>query len=164
MVMSISILRGFQQEIEQKVVGFGSHIVVKGYESANSYEDYPIDATRPELQLLKSLPGVRHSQRFATKGGMVKTEVQIHGILLKGVDLNYDTSFFAANLVEGNLINFPDSTPSNEVLISQTIAKKLNLHVGDKMRTYFWQGSNYRARAFSLLLSLLMHRSMILMR
>ena len=150
MVLSISILRGFQQEIEQKVVGFGSHIVVKGYESANSYEDYPIDASRPELQLLTSVPGVRFSQRFATKGGMVKTDVHIHGILLKGVDNQFDTSFFASNLIEGSLFGFPDSTPSNEVIISKIIAKKMNLHVGDKMRTYFWQGSNYRARAFTI--------------
>lgn len=150
MVMAFCILRGFQHEIEQKVVGFGSHIVIKGYESGNSYDDYPIDVSRPELQQASSMPGVRHQQSFAVKGGMVKTEEQIHGILLKGVDHNYDTTFFAANLVDGRLFQLSDSTPSNEVIISQTIARKLRLGVGDKMRTYFWQGTNYRARAFTV--------------
>ena len=48
------------------------------------------------------------------------------------------------------MVQFPDSVPSNEVLVSQTVANKLRLKVGDKMRTYFWQGDNYRARAFTV--------------
>ena len=93
---------------------------------------------------------MRHLNFFANKGGMIKTEEQIHGIVLKGVDSGYDTSFFAANMVEGRLFDFPDEKASNEVIVSQTIANKLNLTLGDKVRTYFWQGESYRARAFEV--------------
>ena len=150
MVMSVCILRGFQGQIRQKVVGFGSHIVVTTYATGNAYEETPISTLRPEVSRIRNTPGVRHLSFFANKGAMIKTEDQIHGIIFKGVDSGYDSSFFAANLVEGRLFNFPVDKPSNQVIISQTVANKLHLTVGDKLRTYFWQNDNYRARAFQV--------------
>ena len=150
MIAATCILRGFQNEIQQKVVGFGSHIVVSSYAMGNTYEENPIAMDRPEVQLIQKVDGVHHMNFFASKGGMIKTEDQIHGIILKGVDPGYDSTFFASNLTEGRLFSFPDDRPSNEIIISQTIANKLGLAVGDKVRTYFWQGEMYRARAFEV--------------
>lgn len=160
MAAAICILRGFQGEIRQKVVGFGSHIVVQSFQmgttSGSTFAGEttnPIATDRPEVALLRNTPGVRHLQFFAQKGGMVKTQDQIHGIILKGVDKDYDTTFFAQYLVEGRLPDFKtqgDSTASNEVLISQTIADKLEVGVGDKLRTFFWQNNAARARAFTV--------------
>ena len=150
MVMAVSILRGFQGEIRQKVVGFGSHIVVSNYALGNTFEELPIDTVRPEVNRLRQIPGVHHVSFFANKGGMVKTQDQIQGIILKGVDSGYDSTFFASNLVSGRLFAFPEERPSNEVIISQTVANKLEVGIGDKLRTYFWQGDMYRARAFEV--------------
>lgn len=150
MVMSVCILRGFQKEIEQKVVGFGSHIVVKSYEVGQQFEEVPISTLRPEVDRIKRLPQVNHINYFANKGGMVKTDSQIHGIIFKGVDRNFDSTFFSSALCEGRLFHFADSTASNEIIISETLSAKLNLKLGDKVRTYFWQGDTYRPRAFSV--------------
>lgn len=150
MVTAVCILRGFQGEIRQKVVGFGSHIVVQSYAMGNTYEETPVDIRRPEVERIRHTPGVRHVQFFANKGGMIKTDDQIHGIILKGVGQEFDSSFFASNLVEGRLLLFPTEKPSNEVVISRTISDKLGLQVGDKMRTYFWQEGSARARAFEV--------------
>ena len=150
MVMSVCILRGFQGQIRQKVVGFGSHIVVTTYATGNAYEETPISTLRPEVSRIRNTPGIRHLSFFANKGAMIKTEDQIHGIIFKGVDSGYDSTFFASNLVEGKLFDFPVDKPSNQVIISQTVANKLHLTVGDKLRTYFWQNDNYRARAFQV--------------
>ncbi len=150
MILSVSILRGFQKEIRQKVVGFGSHIVVGSYAMGNTYEPTPIDITRPEVELIREAPGVKHLQFFAEKGGMVKTEDQIQGVIFKGVDADFDSAFFASHLVEGRLFAFPEDKPSNEIIVSQTIADKLHLNLGDKVRTYFWQTDTYRARAFEV--------------
>ena len=150
MVTSVCILRGFQGEIRQKVVGFGSHIIVKSYALGNTYEETPISMDRPDVGRIGNTPGVRHISFFANKGGMVKTEDQIQGIILKGVDKGYDSSFFAANMVEGRLPQFPDEGASNEIIVSQTVADKLHLSIGDKVRTYFWQEESPRARAFEV--------------
>ena len=164
MVMAVSILRGFQGEIAGKVVGFGSHLTVSNYAINPSYQENPVTLDNALAHDLRSLKGVKHLQSFATKGGMVKTKEQIYGIMLRGLSDDYDTSFFAECLVEGKLPRFSEysdsSKPSNDVLISSTIANKLNLNVGDKLRTYFWQGGTagsnavaggtYRSRAFAI--------------
>ena len=150
MIMSVSILRGFQEEISRKVVGFGSHIVIKNYEVGNAYEEMPISKSRNDIDYIKSCKGVKHVQYFANKGGMIKTDDQIHGIIYKGVNEGFDSTFFAENLVEGRLFKFPDSKASNEIIISKTIANKMHLELDDKVRSYFWQGDNYRARAFKV--------------
>ena len=145
MVMAVSILRGFQQDITDKVVGFGSHLTITAYDAGTPYTEMPVSVDSALTAQLNSVPGVRHVQTFATKGGMVKTEDQIYGILLRGLSDDYDTTFYATCLVDGHL---PAST--NDVLLSTTVSAKLGLHTGDKMRTYFWQGDSYRSRAFNV--------------
>ena len=145
MVMAVSILRGFQADISGKVAGFGSHLTVTSFTTSDAYSDTPVAVDSTLLEALRSVPGVRHVQCFATKGGMVKTEEQIYGIMFRGVGEGYDTSFYHSCLVEGRL---PSET--NDVLISSTISSKLGLKGGDKMRTYFWSGDSYRSRAFTV--------------
>ena len=152
MLMAVGILRGFQADISGKVVGFGSHLTVSPWGTRALGEEAPMEVDSALVQRLKALPEVRHLQAYASKGGMVKTGDQIYGIILRGLSANYDTAFFASCLTDGRLPIFSDKPdkPSNEVLISSTIASRLHLHAGDKMRTYFWQGQTYRARAFEV--------------
>ncbi len=153
MTMAVSILRGFQHSIEQKIVGFGSHIVVKSQEVGHYYEELPIDDTRRDRQLIQQTPGVRHIQALSQKGGMVKTDDQIQGIVAKGIGADYDTSFLHQCLTAGKIPIYRADTSlplSTEIMLSQALAERLRLQIGDKVRTYFWSGDNYRARAFTL--------------
>ncbi len=149
MVMAVSILRGFQADISGKVVGFGSHITVSPFSGQLAYADAPMAVDSGLMASLRATPGVKHLQCYANKGGMVKTEEQIYGIMFRGLSADYDTAFFASCLTEGRLPDLSAST-SNDVLVSTTIAAKLHLAVGDKMRTYFWQDNGYRQRAFTV--------------
>lgn len=160
MVMAVCILRGFQGEIASKVVGFGSHLTVSNFASSPAYQEEPIVLDSTLVERIQRVPGVRHIQYFATKGGMVKTAEQIYGIMFRGLSADYDTTFFASNLVEGRLPMFSrasgfsgtsgETGTSTDVLVSSTIASRLRLKVGDKMRTYFWGGDTPRSRAFTV--------------
>ncbi|MBQ3787617.1 MAG: ABC transporter permease [Bacteroidales bacterium] len=160
MVMAVCILRGFQGEIASKVVGFGSHLTVSNFASSPAYQEEPIVLDSTLVERIQRVPGVRHIQYFATKGGMVKTADQIYGIMFRGLSADYDTTFFASNLVEGRLPVFSGASgfsgtsgetgTSTDVLVSSTIASRLRLKVGDKMRTYFWGGDTPRSRAFTV--------------
>lgn len=154
MVMAVCILRGFQGEIASKVVGFGSHLTVSNFASSPAYQEEPIVLDSTLVERIQRVPGVRHIQYFATKGGMVKTADQIYGIMFRGLSADYDTTFFASNLVEGRLPMLSGASgetgTSTDVLVSSTIASRLRLKVGDKMRTYFWGGDTPRSRAFTV--------------
>jgi len=83
------------------------------------------------------LKGIKNIESFATKPGIVKTDDEIHGIVLKGVGTDFDWSFFKENLVEGRLFAVTDSGKTDDVLISKQIASLLRLKVGDPLYTYF---------------------------
>ncbi|MBR1517665.1 MAG: ABC transporter permease [Bacteroidales bacterium] len=150
MILSVSILRGFQNEITSKIIGFGSHITIQATSPAKQYTSQPVSTARAEVDRLRNADNIRHLQYFATIGGMAKTDDHIHGIILKGLSPNYDTSFFAQALTQGRMPRLYDSIPSTEIIISQSLSDKLQLTTGQKLRVYFWQATTYRARAFTI--------------
>jgi len=149
MIVAVSIVTGFKKEISNKVIGFGSHIQMLNMDSNTSYETNPIHTTLPYLQQIKDLPEVRQVQPFAIKAGIIKTEDNIQGAVLKGVDSQYDWSFIDQGIIEGEPLRIYDSTRTNNVLISTTMASMLNLKLGDRFNMYFIQDPP-RARPFTI--------------
>ena len=149
MLISISIISGFQNEIRDKVIGYGSHIQVTHFSKDNSFESKLLPNSNELKNKISKIDGVIQIQKFATKAGLIKTKDEIHGIVLKGVDHNYSFSFFENYLLEGNIPNYDKKKISNEIIISSTIANKLKMKVGDTFTTYFIQKPT-RARKFSI--------------
>lgn len=147
MILSVAIVIGFKQEIRNKVIGFGSHVQITHLDSNNSYEMQPIQISPRLLNDIKHTNGVMHVQEFATKPGIIKLESDFQGVVLKGIAKDYDWNFFKSNLVEGEVLKFDGDSPSNDVMISKTLANKLRLKVGDSFLTYFVE-SNVRLRKF----------------
>jgi len=137
MIVSVSVVTGFKQEIRDKVVGFGSHIQIINFDSNNSYETRPVSRNQTFLQELKSLREIQTVQVFATKPGMIKTDEYFQGIVFKGVDTGYDWNFFSGNLVKGTLPELNDSTRSNQILISKQVSDLLSVEVGERVVLYF---------------------------
>lgn len=136
-ITSVAIVTGFKKEVRNKVIGFGSHIQILNYDSNLSYQTSPVPRDPEFLPEIKSIDEVEHIQPFALKAGIVKTDKDIHGLVLKGIDQNFDWSFFKSSLTEGERFFLNDSAISNEILISSFVARKLKLKVGDSFRMWF---------------------------
>ena len=149
MLLSVAIVIGFKKEVRNKVIGFGSHIQITNFDSNSSYELQAIAVSDTLMAHLDSVSGVRHVERFATKLGILKTEQDFQGIVLKGVDQEYDWAFFQANLKVGRLPDFTGKKASTEVLISRYLSDLLGLEVDDSFLTYFVQ-DEVRARKFQI--------------
>jgi lipoprotein-releasing system permease protein len=137
MIVAIAIVTGFQQEVRDKVTGFGAHIQITGYQVNTSYEAAPVSIHQPFYPNIDTLPGIRHIQVFASKAGIIKTEDQIEGVILKGIGSDFDRSFFEPRIVEGSFFSVSDSARTDDVLISLSLARRLRLQVGDAVRMYF---------------------------
>ena len=137
MILSVAVVTGFKKEIRNKVIGFGSHIQLVNFDSNSSYETIPVSKNQPWLNEIRHMEGIKHIQSFATKPGIIKTDDEIHGIVIKGVPSDFDWTFFRENLVEGTLFSVSDSAKSDDVLISKQVALLLKLKVGDPLYTYF---------------------------
>lgn len=118
MILSVGIILGFKGEVRQKVVGFGGSVEVINYRSLYTAEAQPIQVDGALLKRLSAMPGITHAQRFATKTGMLKTDITFKGVVLRGVAEEYDTTFLASHLREGRLPRFSATAVSNEILIS----------------------------------------------
>ena len=149
MILSVCIVIGFKKEIRGKVIGFGSHIQITSFEDNSSYELNPIAISDTLMDKLNANLQIRHVQPYIIKPGIIKTEDNFQGIVLKGVNENYDWDFFKKNMVEGHIIQPNDTSNLNPAIISKDIANKLHLKLGDKFTTYFVQ-EPVRARRFEI--------------
>lgn len=149
MILSVAIVIGFKKEVRNKVIGFGSHVQVTNFDSNSSYETAPIAVSDTLLAELRAFPGVSHVETYATKLGILKTDTDFQGIVLKGVDADFDWSFFRKNLKEGELFTIDPEKNSTDVLISRYQSDLLSLRVGDSFLTYFVQ-DDVRARKFRI--------------
>lgn len=141
MVVSICFVRGFQHEVSGKIAGFTSHIEVIEPNSLSSPESFPVVTDEKLINQVKQTPGVESVQRFSQKMGIFKTQSDFAGVLLKGVAGEYDLNFIKHYMVSGHLPHFSDSETKNEIVISQTIANKLKLSVGDKVYSYYFSNT-----------------------
>lgn len=149
MILAVAIVVGFKKEVRNKVIGFGSHIQISSFNMNSSYEPVPIAVSDSLLQVLENWPNVVHVEKFGLKPGIIKTDDDFQGMVLKGVDENFNWDFFRQNLLEGEiLVIHPDST-STKVTISKNIADKLNLGIGDSFISYFIQ-EQVRPRKFTV--------------
>lgn len=147
MIISVCIVLGFKQEIRDRLIGFGSHVQIQNYNSLNAPESLPIDFNDTLKQILETTPEIEHWERVCYKTGMIKTEELFKGVVFKGADADFDTTFISKSILSGHMPLFSDKKPSNEILISETIAQELQLNTGDKITAYFFDG-NIRARRF----------------
>lgn len=147
MILAVSIVIGFKNEIRDKVVGFGSHIQVTNFDNNISYESQPICVNDTLLSKIKSVEGVKHVEEYATKPGIIKTDSDFQGVVLKGVGKDYDWTFFKQNMIEGNVLQNSDSITDNQTIISKHLADRLHLKVGDSFISYFIQ-EPIKARKF----------------
>lgn len=137
MILTVSIVLGFKKAITSKITGLTTDIAVSNINVNPSNEPEPITISNDTLALIQKVKGITKIQATAFKNGILKTKTENEGILLKGVEKDYDFSFLTQHLIEGKLPSFNDSVPGKEILVSEGLANKLELKTGDKMLVYF---------------------------
>ena len=144
MLITVCVVIGFKRTVTEKVAGFGAHIQITSFDNNNTYEYQPIFAPDSLIDLLSAMPHVASVNTFATKPGMLKTDDNFQGIVLKGLPVESSDAwtFFRSNLIEGKLPVQP-----NEILLSQENARLLGLSPGDAVFCYF-VGDALKVRRF----------------
>ncbi len=140
MILSVSVVTGFQREIRDKVIGFGSHLQITNFDYNVSYETRPISMLQDFYpNIAGEITEIKHIQVFATKPGIIKTDEEIHGVIFKGIGSDFHWDFFKDKMVSGQIITISDTLRSNEIIISAYVSKLLNLQTGDDVVLYFIQ-------------------------
>jgi len=150
MILSVAIVKGFKQEVRDKIRGFSGDLQIVKYDLNNSAENSSIIANGSLIKKLKAMPLIIHVMPFATKPGIIRANDDLEGVVLKGVNKDYDWTFFKKSLESGSVISFKDSAAAKtQIMISRYTADRLRLKVGDNFLMYFVQ-EPLRKRKFKI--------------
>ncbi len=174
MIISTSLITGFKKEISSKIFGFWGHIHISQTGFGNSLLDTPPLVASPALfnsidtigriEYIEEIPtsngyidregitrgGVDHVQVYALKAGIIQAKEDIEGIILKGIGKEFDWKFLSSYLRDGDIIEFPDTLASEDILISQQTADRLKLELGQSLIVHFIQQGEQLRRQFKV--------------
>ena len=139
MLLSLFVITGFKNEITGKLSGFVSHLNVVPYASGNVQGEMNVEPGDSLMDALRHIRGVTEVYKYIEKPAILKSESEIHGVVMKGVDSTFRMDFFQQNMRRGDVPDFSGEKASNEVLISSTVADMLKVDVGDKLTAHFVQ-------------------------
>ena len=146
MIVSVAVVIGFKNQIRDKVVGFVADVQIEVLNNNQSSEALPLKLDDDLFNKLSEMKEIDYFQVVATKAGIIKTDDNIQGVLLKGVGPDYHWDYLRDRIVAGHLTSFDATETSNEVLISKKIADKLQLTVGQELRMWFVNADNQQTR------------------
>ena len=144
---------GLQNEIKSKTVALSGDLRLAPFENNNSTISIrPIDTIELQKNKWEDKSKIAHQYPFISKGVLLKTKQEFEGAVLKGVNLAFPWEKLAPYLLEGDYPYYGNSL-SKEIVLSQSLAKKLQLSIGDRVTAYFKQedeSSIPRVRYFNL--------------
>ena len=153
MLVSIATGVGLQKKIREKVSAFNGDIIITNFDTNFSNDSQiPISKNQEFYPDFNITEGVKHIQITASKGGVIRTETDFEGIIVKGAGADFDWQYFEDYLTEGTLPDYKGKL-NDDILISKYLANRLNLKVGETVRTFFFdkEGKNgFRSRGFTI--------------
>ncbi len=155
MIISSAFVAGFQSAISQKVFSFWGHVrVVQNAPTQSTVgEEAPMMPSETVLRQLQSNPDVKCVQPFATQSAVLEHNKDIEGILIKGVNEQYDFKNMQSFLQSGRWLNFSDSSYSKDIVLSKSVADELNIKLNDTVHLYFISSNENRANIRSMRVS-----------
>lgn len=137
MIVSVGTGLGLQKKIKEKIASFNGHVMINRFDENESLVSlHPISTEQTFYPKFKNVSGVSHIQAVAIKAGIIRTEKTFEGILFKGVGKDFQWNQLSEYLIQGRLPKVTQEL-NNEVILSNYLANRLQLKLGDTFSTYF---------------------------
>ena len=120
MILTVAIVVGFKREIRDRISDFGGHLQVLALSANKTYEKVPICMNDSLWSVIEKIPHVAQIEPFITKPSVIKTPDDFLSVVIKS----------------------QEGLGERDVCISETIARKLRLKVGDRIQLFFVQNDN----------------------
>jgi lipoprotein-releasing system permease protein len=141
-LIAMACSKGLQNEIRNKTSAFNGHILITLFENNESQVSIlPFENSQEIKNKIEAHNDFDRMHAIALKAGMLKANDDFEGILLKGVDSGFKWTSIEGFLTQGDFPAY-GSNSSNEILMSEVIANRLNLKVGDTVDAFFQNNLN----------------------
>jgi lipoprotein-releasing system permease protein len=135
-LLTFSIVNGFQSTISSKLYAFWGHIQISAINGASINDDSQI------TKKIKRISNIQSVSAFLNQTMILAKDVEIEGLNAKGI-----ADFTSIpNLIQGRLIQSNGQSPSKEIVLSKNIATKLKMVIGDQVSLYFFQNNQVQER------------------
>ena len=139
MILALAVVKGFQSEVRQKVIGFGGHFQIVSNGDNAAQESVPLLYDKNLIGDLKKISGIKNVSVYAQKPAIVESKTGLSGVIAKGIEEQYDTTFLHSVLTQGRVMQLrytADTLPVAEIVLSEHIANRLSLQLGQKLSLY----------------------------
>lgn len=150
MILALAIVIGFKNQVAEKAIGFSSHVQVTGITDQLHTNTLPISVDSSTYITIKESPKVLSIGRCAEQSAVLKTDNDFSGVILKGVGSDYDNTFFKNSITQGSFPSLCDTTASTQILLSESIATKLQLNINESILCYFINNEKVKVRKFNI--------------
>ena len=140
MILTLAVVIGFKREVARKMEGFASHVTVTDIRGVDALDSRPVHRSARLEASIRSTDGFVAMAPYVLKGGIVRTADAVGEVVLKGVGPDYDTSLLGEWLVRGQMPRIGDSIRTKDMLLSQLLADRLEVGVGDRIEMLFVDG------------------------
>lgn len=138
MILSLAVMMGFKHEVTRKVTGFAAHVALTDIRGIDALDGPPVRRSEHLENIVRSTEGFVSMAPYALRGGIVRTDEAVEGVVLKGVDgFGGVRRIFGEWLQEGALPRVGDSVRTKDILLSRNLARQLKLGVGDRVEMFF---------------------------
>ena len=135
-VVTLSVVVGFKHNLASLMSSASSDIVLTAPASRGVVSGVLIERSTEVEQIAMSVPHIRITP-YTAKEGVLKSEDNIMGVMLKGVDKSYDSSFYEEHMVEGCFPRIGLDPRRKDIALSQRVAEKMEVGVGDRIEMVF---------------------------
>jgi lipoprotein-releasing system permease protein len=139
-LLTFSIVNGFQSTISNKLFSFWGHLQISSVSGASLNDNLEL------AKKIKTISNVQSSSAFLNQTMVLAKDIEIEGLNAKGIA---DFSSIP-NLIQGRLIQSDGQSPSKEIVLSKNLASKLHIVIGDEVRLYFFQNNQVQERRLSV--------------
>ncbi|MBQ7856485.1 MAG: ABC transporter permease [Alistipes sp.] len=147
MIVTVAVVSGFKEQVRGLIGGFTSEVTVTDLSTYGTGNTSQILDT-PSLRsfLAESCPDVDITiDAYATRGGVLRSEVGSVAIMVKGVDSLRTLAPLQGRVTEG-VLPATGGARRRELLISSTTAQSLGVGVGDRVELLLTRGEGLPQR------------------
>lgn len=136
--VAVSVSAGFRREIRSGVREAVGDLRIVEYSNLADVDSSALTLPGTLRAEIAAVPGVTGLRDVITRGGIVKADENVHGVIVKGV--------------EGGVVPASDTAdaPALAVSIPARLGEILGLGVGDPLVSYFVGGEKVRVRKFNI--------------
>ena len=144
LLLTLSILKGFESQVENKIISFDGHIRVGGYLGA------PVPETNSVLDsVLSAIPEVLDRAPYIHKSALIRFRTETEGILIEGIsEKNARSVFGTSHFLSAGKFSFGENEEGYPgIVLGQVLAEKLNCSIGSRIVLLDLEGMGEVGRA-----------------